>query len=86
MAEDMEQLREWTAELARTLGVDIDVDVPRLLDLARDAARAVDRRAAPVTTFLVGFAAASNGADAESVQAAAEAATALAIRWGAPQP
>jgi hypothetical protein len=50
-------LDEWVAALSAELGVDLEVDVRLLLEVARDAAHAVDRPAAPLTTFLVGYAA-----------------------------
>jgi Domain of unknown function (DUF6457) len=54
----------WVDELATALGIDDEIDVDALLDLARDSAHLVERRAAPVTTFLVGLAAGrSEGAD-----------------------
>ena len=81
MTDELEPLRNWTAELATALGVDIEVDVQALLDLARDAAHAVDRKAAPVTAFLVGYAAALNGGSADAVQAAVDAAAVQAQRW-----
>lgn len=61
-----DQLSQWTAAarhaLAADLGVEVpDVDVQTLLDIARDAAHAVDRPAAPITTYLLGYAAALNG-------------------------
>ncbi len=52
-----------------------------LLDLARDAAHGVARPAAPLTTFLVGYAAAQGGSGPEAVAEAARKATALALRW-----
>jgi hypothetical protein len=54
----MSDLDEWAAELAAALGLDsADIaDIPLILDLARDAAHGVARPAAPVTTFLVGYA------------------------------
>lgn len=47
----------WVDELCEALGIEDEVDVDALLDLARDSAHEVERRAAPVTTFLVGLAA-----------------------------
>lgn len=63
------------------LGIDLDVDTRVLLDLARDAAHGVARPAAPLTTFLVGYAAALAGGGPDAVREAAAKATALALRW-----
>jgi hypothetical protein len=53
----------WIATLCEQLGVPIDdVDVSAILDLAKDAAHNVERPAAPVTTFIAGYAAATSGA------------------------
>jgi hypothetical protein len=52
---------KWVDELCEALGIEDDVDVDALLDLARDSAHHVERRAAPVTTFLVGLAAGRAG-------------------------
>ncbi|MDG4865578.1 DUF6457 domain-containing protein, partial [Streptomyces sp. T-3] len=51
-------LDEWITAVKDELGIDLDVDTGLLLDLARDAAHGVARPAAPLTTFLVGYAAA----------------------------
>jgi len=65
-------LDEWTSRLKRELGLvderDLDVDVRGLLDLARVAAHRVDRPAAPLTTFLVGYAAGLRGGGAGAVR------------------
>jgi molybdopterin-guanine dinucleotide biosynthesis protein A len=76
-------LDEWIAAAKADLGIDLDVDVAVLLDLARDAAHAVTRPAAPLTAFLVGYAAARAGGGPEAVAEAARKATALAERWAA---
>ncbi|APS20509.1 molybdopterin-guanine dinucleotide biosynthesis protein [Streptomyces sp. Tue 6075] len=82
-------LDEWITSVKNELGIDLDVDTGVLLDLARDAAHGVARPAAPLTTFLVGYAAARASAGAgpdEAAAAVAEAsrkATALALRWEA---
>ncbi|RST20799.1 molybdenum cofactor guanylyltransferase [Streptomyces sp. WAC04770] len=83
-------LDEWITSVKNELGIELDVDTGVLLDLARDAAHGVARPAAPLTTFLVGYAAARASAAAagpeEAAAAVAEAArkaTALALRWEA---
>lgn len=49
-------LAEWVTDVRHELGLDLEVDVEAVLDLAGDAAHAVVRPAAPLTTFLVGVA------------------------------
>lgn len=80
-------LDEWITAVKDELGIELDVDTGVLLDLARDAAHGVARPAAPLTTFLVGYAAARAGADGgpEAVAEAARKAAALAQRWAAEQ-
>jgi hypothetical protein len=64
-------LDAWVDELSTALEVDpAATDVQLVLDLARDAAHAVTRPAAPLTTFLVGLAAGLRGADRADVTAA----------------
>ena len=61
-AED-EALRAWCRQLAAALGVtDLEVDLPGLLGLAGRASRTILRPAAPLTTFLVGYAAGARAA------------------------
>ncbi|GHE49476.1 molybdenum cofactor guanylyltransferase [Streptomyces longispororuber] len=77
-------LDEWISAVKDELGIDLDVDTGTLLDLARDAAHGVARPAAPLTTFLVGYAAGRVGTAGGGPQAVAEAArkaAALAARW-----
>lgn len=74
-------LEEWTRALARELGIDPEVDIRELLDVARVAAHQVDRPAAPLTTFLVGYAAASRGGTAQAAAEASSTAKALAEQW-----
>jgi hypothetical protein len=70
---------QWVDELSAALGIEDDVDVDAILDLAGDAAHTVERRAAPVTTFLVGLAA-GRSATAEGVEEAMAKAEALLRR------
>ncbi|MGW2224208.1 NTP transferase domain-containing protein [Streptomyces formicae] len=80
-------LDEWISAVKDELGIELDVDTGTLLDLARDAAHGVARPAAPLTTFLVGYAAAQAAArgeapgGTEAVADAARKAAALALRW-----
>ncbi|WP_406373286.1 molybdenum cofactor guanylyltransferase [Streptomyces sp. NBC_00647] len=74
-------LDEWISAVKDELDIDLDVDIGVLLDLARDAAHGVARPAAPLTTFLVGYAAARAGGGPEAVAEASRKATALALRW-----
>ncbi|GAA3379384.1 NTP transferase domain-containing protein [Streptomyces racemochromogenes] len=81
-------LEHWITAAKNELGIDdVPVDVATLLDLARDAAHGVARPAAPLTTFLVGYAAAraeATGADpALAVAEASRKAAELALRWAA---
>ncbi len=77
-------LDDWIAALAAELDLDVEVDIKLLLDVARDAAHRVDRPAAPLTTFLVGYAAGRSGQPGAVAQAAAQA-QALALGWQVPQ-
>jgi len=65
----------WSQQLVTALDVpELEVDVDAILDLAADAAHAILRPAAPLTTFVVGYAAglaAATGANpAEAVHSA----------------
>lgn len=56
--EEAQVLDQWSNRLAQALQIlDLDVDNELLLDLARKSADSVIHPAAPVTTFLVGYAA-----------------------------
>ena len=75
-------LHDWIDELCDALDVeDVDLDEALILDVAREAAHNVDRPAAPITTFLLGYAAASADGDPDEVERLAGAALALAQRW-----
>jgi hypothetical protein len=83
-------LHDWIDELSDVLDVDAEIDEGLVLDLAKVVAHAVERPAAPVTAYLLGLAAGAQGADAETVEALASRAQALAEGWdrpaGAPDP
>ena len=53
--------------IAGELGVEPAADVEPLLDAARVVAHSVERRATPITTFLIGLAAAKPGADVDAL-------------------
>jgi molybdopterin-guanine dinucleotide biosynthesis protein A len=75
-------LDEWITAVKDELGIELDVDTKLLLDLASDAAHGVTRPAAPLTTFLVGYAAGrAAGQGEQAVAEAAAKASALARRW-----
>ena len=77
-------LHDWIDELCDALDIDADVDETLILDLAKVAADNVIRVAAPVTTFLVGYAAGAAGADEEGVERLAARPQALAEGWDRP--
>lgn len=83
IGDDGRVLDEWIAAAKAELGIELEVDTAVLLDLARDAAHGVARPAAPLTTFLVGYAAAQSGGGPEEVRNAARKAAELAERWSA---
>lgn len=66
-------LHEWVAAIQTELGTDLELDLDQVLDLARDAAHEIARPAAPLTTFLVGYAAARRDGTPEDVTAVTEA-------------
>lgn len=77
-------LHDWIDELSDVLDVDTELDEGLVLDLARAAAHNVARPAAPITTFLLGFAAGSQDADPETLEALAAKAQVLADNWDRP--
>lgn len=81
-----EALEEWLAALTAELGLDPAlVPIGAILDIARDVAYGVARPAAPLSTYLVGLAAAQRaGAGEDPTAALADAArrtSDLAGRW-----
>ncbi|TAM66059.1 MAG: molybdopterin-guanine dinucleotide biosynthesis protein [Microbacteriaceae bacterium] len=74
-------LEAWSRRLIDALEVrGLTVDVQSVLGLAGRAAHAVARPAAPLTTFVVGYAAGLASAQAMDADAAIQAATATALR------
>lgn len=75
---------DWLTAAAADLGIDPDVlDVDAVLELARDVAHNVERKAAPLTAYLVGYAAASAAGSGQEPDGAALArrVAALALAW-----
>jgi hypothetical protein len=70
-------LQEWTDVVQEALGTDTEVDIDLVLDLARDAAHSVARPSAPLTTFLLGYAAAQRGGTPRDVSEVAAIITGL---------
>jgi hypothetical protein len=70
-------LQEWTDVVQEALGTDTEVDIDLVLDLARDAAHTVARPSAPLTTFLLGYAAAQRGGTPRDVSEVAAIITGL---------
>lgn len=78
-------LESWVTGLSAELGLELtDVDVQAILDVARDAAHSVVRPAAPVATFLVGYAAGRRAAAGDDIAAECSAASELAKNWVTP--
>ncbi|MFB7369780.1 DUF6457 domain-containing protein [Streptomyces sp. NPDC056222] len=73
-------MKAWIDEVKAELGIDLDVDVAELLDLTKVVAHEVARPAAPLTSFLVGYAAALAGGGPEAVTEAGGRVAALAER------
>jgi len=74
-------LHDWIDELCDVLDVEVDLDESLILDVAREAAHNVERPAAPISTFLLGYAFAQAEGDPDELDRLAEAATDLARRW-----
>ena len=80
-ADELQILDEWSNRLAQALQLlDLEIDQELLLDLARKSAGSVIHAAAPVTTFMVGYAA---GLEAGTGSAGSKAASGAAIRKAA---
>ena len=73
----MSNTQDWVDAVSRELGIATPVDVANLLDLARIAAHQVERPAAPLTTYLLGYAV---GQGMDSAVARGKSA-ALAVKW-----
>ncbi len=75
------ELHEWTTRLSAELGLEGEIDEGLVLDVAREAAHNVLRPAAPLTTYLLGYAAARAGGRPEDVERIAARIVDLAAAW-----
>ncbi len=73
-------LTEWAEQLSEALGLDLEIETDVILDLARDAAHQIERPAAPLTTFLVGYAAGIRGGRPNDLENCLDIATALVVK------
>ncbi|WP_461163643.1 DUF6457 domain-containing protein [Arthrobacter sp. R4-81] len=79
--DELQILNEWSQRLSQALQLlDLEIDQELLLDLARKSADSVIHASAPVTTFLVGYAA---GLEAGTGSAGSKASSGAAIRKAA---
>ena len=69
---------EWLRAVAAELGIEAQVATGPLLDTGRVVAHSVERRATPLTTYLIGVAVGRTGADPEQL---CESVAKLANRW-----
>jgi hypothetical protein len=74
-------LHDWIDELCDALDVEVEVDEGLILDVAREAAHRVERPAAPVSTFLLGYASALAGGSVQKTENLAGRALDLAAKW-----
>ncbi|MFT3873469.1 MAG: DUF6457 domain-containing protein [Nocardioides sp.] len=83
-------LHDWIDELCDMLDLDTEVDEGLILDLAKSTAHQVERPAAPISAYLLGFAAGSSGSNPEAIEEMAGRIQSLADGWdrpsGAPDP
>jgi hypothetical protein len=77
-------LHDWIDELCDVLDIETEVDEALILDIAKVAADNVVRMAAPVSTYLLGYAAGAAGADAEEIERLAAKVQVLAEGWDRP--
>ncbi|MFI8347863.1 DUF6457 domain-containing protein [Streptomyces sp. NPDC085596] len=81
--DEVNRMHEWIAAAKAELGIDLDVDIAELLDMTKVVAHEVARPAAPITSFLVGYAAALQAGGTGAVSEANRKVTGLAEQWAA---
>ena len=82
-SEAMDQITQmWMARVATLLNVDQhDVLISELLDLTREVAHGVERKSAPLTTFLLGYAAGKDSLSPEEVHKLIAAVSNAVAEW-----
>jgi hypothetical protein len=75
-------LHDWIDELCDVLEIDVELDEGLVLDLAREEAHSVEKPAAPISAYLLGYAAALADGDQGKVEELAGRAMGLAEKWG----
>ena len=74
-------LHDWIDELMDVLDIEVEMDEGLVLDVARQAAHRVQRPAAPISTFLLGYAAGLKEGGTEEIEQLAGRVLALAESW-----
>jgi len=74
-------LHDWIDELMDVLDIEGEIDEGLILDVAREAAHRVERPAAPISTFLLGYAAGLAGGGVQETEALAGRVLGLAEKW-----
>jgi hypothetical protein len=79
----MDQITQmWMARIANLLNVDShDVLTSELLDLTRDVAHGVERKSAPLTTFLLGYAAGKDSLTPDEVRKLIDTVSHAVAEW-----
>ena len=77
-------LHDWIDEVCDTLELETEIDEGLLLDLTKIVADNVQRLAAPVTAYLLGYAAGLDGAGPDDVERLAGRVQSLAEEWDRP--
>lgn len=65
------QMNDWLNDVTKKLGIDAALDIDAVLELARDVAHHTERKNAPLTSYLLGFAAATQNLTQAQVAALA---------------
>lgn len=79
-------LQEWTDHVRGELDIEVSPDLQALLDATRDIAHGIERPAAPVTAFLIGYAAARRGGSTQDIDEVTQRVLGLVEQWSSDQP